>query len=175
MTIKKKRDPIKRQAASTKRSRLSDEQIVKTCSKNKLLLSNSIYGLRFQCLGSGKCCRCRDGYGYVYLSLADRRQLSKLFGIHTLSFTITYTEKTDGLFHLKRFKKNCPFLENKRCTVYRARPIQCRTWPFWPENIIAAKWKQKILNYCPGVGKGELYSKSEISRIFSKLKGVPGI
>ena len=23
----------------------------------------------------------------------------------------------------------------RACTVYPVRPLQCRTWPFWPENL----------------------------------------
>jgi Fe-S-cluster containining protein len=29
----------------------------------------------------------------------------------------------------------CAFLDGARCTVYEARPTQCRTFPFWKENL----------------------------------------
>ena len=25
------------------------------------------------------------------------------------------------------------------CSIYRARPAQCRTWPFWPENLLSKR------------------------------------
>lgn len=57
------------------------------------------------------------------------------------------------------------FLEGKQCSVYEARPTQCRTWPFWPENMDAKTWDEDVVSYCPGVGKGKLYSQSEIKKL----------
>lgn len=74
--------------------------------------------------------------------------------------------KTDGFTHLKEIKKNgdCQFLSKKKCSVYKARPTQCRTWPFWSENMNAKTWNTEISNFCPGVGKGKLIKKSEIDK-----------
>jgi Fe-S-cluster containining protein len=48
------------------------------------------------------------------------------------------------------------------CTVYEARPVQCRTWPFWPENVeTPADW-ERTRQGCPGSGRGRHYSESEI-------------
>ena len=31
---------------------------------------------------------------------------------------------------------DCVFWDRQAgCTVYAARPVQCQTWPFWPENV----------------------------------------
>ena len=92
-------------------------------------------GLRFECQGEGKCCVTRGRYGYVYLSFNDRRRLAAHFKISTAEFTARYTEKEDGLYQLKYADKDCPFMKDNRCEVYDARPWQCRTWPFWPENM----------------------------------------
>ena len=48
-----------------------------------------------------------------------------------------YCDKTDGFTHFKEKNKEskCIFLDKKKCSVYEARPIQCRTWPFWKENM----------------------------------------
>lgn len=110
-------------------------------------------GIRFQCQGSGKCCVSRGDYGYVYLTLADRRRLAAGLGIPTRQFTREYCARTEGLFHLANGEGPCMFLEDKRCTVYDDRPTQCRTWPFWPENMKAKAWSA-IAEYCPGVGQG---------------------
>jgi len=119
-------------------------------------------GVRFECQGTGRCCVSRGNYGYVYLTLKDRQRLAKHIGLTTQTFTRQYCKKTAGHFHLKEFKKACSFLEGKGCTVYEARPAQCRTWPFWPENMNARTWSKEVEAYCPGVGKGRLYSKEEI-------------
>jgi Fe-S-cluster containining protein len=131
-------------------------------------------GIRFECQGSGKCCMARGDYGYVYVSLQDRRRLAVHLGISTILFTDRYTEKTDGLFHLKNPEKDCPFFHDNRCTVHQSRPRQCRTWPFWPENMKGEVWEREIASYCPGIGKGRLYSAEEIKDIILSGKEVPG-
>lgn len=120
--------------------------------------------MRWECQGSGKCCVSRGQYGYVYVTKADRRRFAKHFGISTTEFTKKYCEKDEGLFHLKEdpSKGECQFLVDNQCSVYEARPTQCRTWPFWPELMNAKSWNSEVKNFCPGVGKGRVWSASEI-------------
>ena len=125
-------------------------------------------GIRFECQGTGRCCVSRGSYGYVYFTLKDRQRLAKHLGLTTQAFTRQYCKKTAGHFHLKEFKEACRFLEGKGCTVYEARPAQCRTWPFWPENMNARTWSREVEAYCPGVGKGRLYSKEEILELLKE-------
>src|SRR5438093_6286206 len=112
-------------------------------------------GIRFECQGSAKCCVSRGQYGWVYLTLQDRKRLAAFFGLPTREFTRRHCEKTDGIFHLKEEpgRPECIFLEGKRCGVYEARPTQCRTWPFWPEVIGPKAWAREVRDVCPGVGK----------------------
>lgn len=122
-------------------------------------------GIRFECQGTGQCCTSRGSHGFVYLSLKDRQRFAKFFKIPTAEFTRKYCEKSDGWFHLRESKDDCRFLDGKRCSVYEARPTQCRTWPFWPEHMSPRAWKREVVSLCPGVGKGRLYSKEEITEI----------
>ena len=131
-------------------------------------------GLHFECQGSGKCCLKRGDYGYVYVTYRDRRRLAAYLGISTHIFTKQYTEITDELFHLKDPDKNCFFLKDNHCVVYDARPEQCRTWPFWSENMSRRVWEQEIGSYCPGVGKGKRYTAEEIEEILASGKDIPG-
>ena len=127
-------------------------------------------GIRFECQGSGRCCMSRGAYGYIYLSLADRRRMALTLGLKLSVFTRRYCDKTSGLFHLKNPEKDCQFLEDSRCNVYEGRPTQCRTWPFWPENLNARTWNHEVSNYCAGIGKGKLYSPEEILKIVEEAK-----
>ncbi len=124
-------------------------------------------GLRFECQGSGKCCTSRGEYGYVYLTLEDRRRMAQALGLRTSQFTRTYCTQTEGQWHLKDNPKSpdCIFLEDNKCSVYAGRPTQCRTWPFWPENMQAKNWRQDVAQFCPGVDRGRLYSAPEIDQI----------
>ena len=122
-------------------------------------------GIRFECQGSGNCCVSRGNYGFVYLSKKDIKKLSDEFKITEKNFVKNYCQKTDGFIHLKELKKNngnCIFLKDNKCTVYKSRPIQCRTWPFWPENMNTKTWNNDIAKNCPGVGKGKVKTKKEI-------------
>jgi uncharacterized protein len=121
-------------------------------------------GIRFECQGSGRCCVSRGKYGFVYLTLGDRRRFSKYFKMPLREFTRTYCQQTDGQTHLRESSErvNCIFLEGNRCSVYAARPTQCRTWPFWPENLSPKAWEREVVSFCPGVGKGRVRNESEI-------------
>jgi Fe-S-cluster containining protein len=126
-------------------------------------------GARFACQGSGRCCVSRGAYGWVYLTLEDRRRLARALGMPTRQFTREYCDKTDGLFHLRDIGPDCRFLAGRRCQVYEARPTQCRTWPFWPENMSARAWTA-IAAECPGIGKGRIVPREEIERILREQR-----
>jgi Fe-S-cluster containining protein len=125
-------------------------------------------GIRFECQDCGGCCLSRGEYAYVYLKAYDRKRLADFLRISTRDFTIRYTGKTDGILHLKDPDKDCLFLQDGRCSVYEARPRQCRSWPFWPENMKKKVWERDIASYCKGVGKGKLHSAEEIERIIER-------
>jgi Fe-S-cluster containining protein len=103
----------------------------------------------------------RGEYGYVYVNLADRRRFAEFLGIPTRQFTREYCTKTDGYFHLDNNGPACRFLDGPRCSVYEARPLQCRTWPFWPENMQPKAWAATA-RQCAGIGQGSVIPADEI-------------
>lgn len=129
-------------------------------------------GIKFECQGSSNCCISRGSFGYVYLSKKDIKLLSVHKNIKPSKFINLFCDKTDGFIHLKEINKNgeCQFLNKKKCTVYDARPTQCRTWPFWSENMKAKIWDKEISKFCPGVGKGKLFTQDNINKIINKDK-----
>ena len=126
-------------------------------------------GIKFKCQGSSICCISRRSYGYVYLSKKDLANIVNYFNISINLFKKKYCDYSDGYLHLKEIHSNgnCQFLDNKRCTIYTARPTQCRTWPFWKENMNSKKWNKEILSFCPGIGKGR---KISFIKIKNKIK-----
>ncbi len=127
-------------------------------------------GIQFECQGSGKCCSSRGEYGYVYMTKEDRQNMAKALDMPTRDFTLKYCRKEEGLYILKENpdSPDCIFLEKNKCKVYLGRPMQCRTWPFWPENMNAKRWKKDIVEFCPGINKGKLYSAEEIKTTLAK-------
>lgn len=125
-------------------------------------------GIRFECQGSGRCCMSRGEYGYVYVEIEDRRRMAKHLGMATSVFTKKYCTQAYGHYHLNDPDQDCQFLKGAKCGVYEARPTQCRTWPFWPENMNAKTWKTEIKSFCPGVDRGRVYSREEIELILEE-------
>lgn len=68
---------------------------------------------------------------------------------------------------------HCVFLRSdKGCRVYAARPLQCRTYPYWPETLRSrAAWRREGLR-CEGIGQGEVIPVGRIRAILAKQKKV---
>lgn len=124
--------------------------------------------MRFQCQQSGKCCISHGEYGFVYLTKEDRRNMAAVLGMRTSDFVRKHCDKTDGHWHLKENGPACSMLKNNKCTVYEARPMQCRTWPFWPETMSPKAWKKDVVKFCPGVNKGRLWSADVIDNVLEE-------
>lgn len=130
-------------------------------------------GIKFECQGSGKCCTSRGGYGFVYLTDDDQKRFAKHFKLTRAQFIQKYCGKKNGHVHLidpPEMKGDCMFLDDKKCTVYEARPEHCRTWPFWPENMNPRTWNNEIASFCPGVGKGKVHTYEEIKAALDAQK-----
>ena len=123
-------------------------------------------GINFECQGSSNCCVSRNNYGFVYLSKKDIIKIAKFTELKIEDFIKLYCDETDGFIHFKENNNNnnCIFLQNKKCSIYKARPTQCRTWPFWSENMKAKTWNLEISNFCPGIGKGKLINRNTIEK-----------
>ncbi len=48
------------------------------------------------------------------------------------------------------------------CSIYPVRPHQCRTWPFWRENLTSPRTWQQASQRCPGMNKGTFYPIEKI-------------
>jgi Fe-S-cluster containining protein len=60
---------------------------------------------------------------------------------------------------------------SKGCAVYEARPLQCRSYPFW-ESMLASRDAWEAMS-CPGMGKGNLHSVEEIDLFLSQQRAEP--
>lgn len=59
---------------------------------------------------------------------------------------------------------DCVFFDaqTRRCKVYRVRPRQCRSWPFWRSNVRTPSDWARTCRECPGSGRGPIVSPEEI-------------
>lgn len=122
-------------------------------------------GLRFSCIGCGKCCTIEDGL--VYLSDSDIQRLSKYLKLPREKFLKKYTHRENKHRVLNDFPNGeCIFYRHdKGCAVYPARPRQCRTFPFWKSILVSQSVWDNTARECPGMNIGKLYSAEEIDRI----------
>lgn len=113
-------------------------------------------GVRFTCQPDcGKCCTRHGEYDYVYLEREDVHRLASHLKLAVSTFRARWTQKDEGHTVLKMDGPACPFLDGARCTVYEARPAQCGSFPFWPENMKSRENWDELATFCPGVGQGD--------------------
>jgi len=84
----------------------------------------------FKCTGCGTCCRWT---GSVLLTDRDIAVMAARLALSELAFIERQTRLAPNRIQLALLDKadgSCAFLEDDCCTVYSARPEQCRSFPF---------------------------------------------
>ena len=118
-------------------------------------------GLRFQCLICGRCCGGQAGY--IWISPEEIQQAARMLGLRAGDFRSLYVAEYDrGLSLREMASGDCCMLHNGRCRIYAVRPLQCRTWPFWPSNLSSPRAWQEAAARCPGIGSGRLWTVPQI-------------
>ena len=126
-------------------------------------------GVCFTCKGCAHCCSSEAGY--VFLSAEDLKNIPSFLSISEKDFLERHTRRVDmGTYYqlslLERNDLSCEFLgKDGRCRIYPVRPLQCRTYPFWPYLFSDRALLEAEKANCPGIGEGRLYSESEIRKM----------
>jgi uncharacterized protein len=124
-------------------------------------------GLRFECTRCSRCCRHTPGY--VFLSSLDLDVLAAALGRDRQDVLREYCRRVPlGLARRISLKEkanfDCILWENGGCSVYKARPLQCRSFPFWSGCVSSPEEWENHGRQCPGIGQGALHSKQEIEK-----------
>jgi Fe-S-cluster containining protein len=118
-------------------------------------------GLNFSCHQCGNC--CTGPPGYVWLTDEEVLKMAAFLEITELEFRGNYAHKDLGRWTLNEvasdYGYDCVFLRRDEqgkalCSVYGARPVQCRTWPFWPENLKNRRAWRRAARHCAGMTAG---------------------
>jgi Fe-S-cluster containining protein len=128
-------------------------------------------GLRFSCTRCSSCCRFTPGY--VFLTEVDLKRLARGTGLSRSELASGYCRRIDvnGISRLSLKEKqnfDCIFWEQDGCRVYRQRPLQCRSFPFWASHMASARDWEGLKASCPGVGRGKIHTRRAIVRWLSK-------
>ncbi len=127
-------------------------------------------GLRFECTLCGAC--CTGPPGVVLVSDEEGALIAARLGISPEDFFERYTHPTsDGASInelLNAHGYDCVFLDRESdpgkaaCSLYEDRPVQCRTFPFWPEHIRSPRDWNRLMSHCEGIGRGDVIPVDEI-------------
>jgi uncharacterized protein len=120
-------------------------------------------GLRFTCTQCGNCCTGFEGY--VWVNEEEIGKIAECIGKSVEETRRDHTRVVGRRISLTEVgDHDCTFFdpEKRGCTIYQARPRQCRTWPFWRSNLESPETWREIQTNCPGAGKGNFFSLEEI-------------
>jgi Fe-S-cluster containining protein len=142
-------------------------------------------GLQFTCSQCGNC--CTGGPGFVWMSRDEIVRLAEFLKITPEETVERYCRKVDGKFSLNEVRDpatgsyDCIFLKEmpappakdgqitqsrRGCSIYPVRPLQCRTWPFWPENLSSRKMWDHQARKCHGMNApGRSFTLGQIHAI----------
>lgn len=128
-------------------------------------------GLRFRCTQCGDCCTGAEGY--VWVNQQEVEELAAARGMTPAVFERRFVKRVGIRRSLKERKGgDCVLLDadTRRCTVYNARPRQCRTWPFWDSNLRSPEAWAEAAEACPGCNKGNLVPLEQIVEQAAKIR-----
>lgn len=129
-------------------------------------------GLRFSCTRCGSC--CTGPPGAVWFNAEEGKAIADLLGLDEAAFLKRFARRLEGRWSLRERETehghDCIFLDRSDpggrtgCRIHPVRPTQCRTWPFWPENLITQRsWTSaKLATPCPGMDEGRLVPIEQI-------------
>ena len=113
------------------------------------------FNFRFECQPG--CTNCCTQSGDVYLNEDDITRIASYLEMERPAFQKRYLRQCNYGKRLRiPLPRSCPFLLEGGCSIHEVKPLQCRAFPYWPENVeTRAAWKA-LRRYCPGVGVGSL-------------------
>ena len=125
--------------------------------------------IRFECQTG--CTRCCDTQGFVYITENDLQRIASHLGLMPQAFEEKYVIRYRRLLRLRKPRySQCHFLTAQGCSVHVVKPVQCRTYPFWPELVEDRTAWQDESQRCPGINKGELIQIGTACEIAAEMK-----
>jgi len=114
----------------------------------------------------------------VFLSQKDVTELASGCKLTYTEFVKKYCRwvlSADGTERLSLKEKtnlDCIFWDDG-CRVYKSRPLQCRTFPFWPSVLKRKETWELTGKDCPGINHGKLHDLAEIEKILESQEAHP--
>lgn len=112
------------------------------------------HGLNFKCTECGQC--CSGSPGYTWVTEAEITAIAQHLNLAIDEFSKKYLRYVDGRYALLEKRSgpdnyDCIFLKDKKCQIYTARPTQCRTFPWWTQNLASKEDWEEAARHCEGI------------------------
>jgi len=125
--------------------------------------------VRFEC--QPQCFKCCLKPGAIYFLDADIRRAAKFLQYSVARFKSEYLVEEDGLWLINVAEnQRCPFLTLEGCRIHESKPAQCKTYPFWQENLESRNFWNLTAMFCPGIGLGPMFPVAAIRKALRAFK-----
>ncbi len=120
--------------------------------------------LRFECeKGCTQCCRRP---GIVRMNSEDIRRAADYLGLSVAAFKGQFLSREGTYWNIEVMEnKPCPFLLESGCRIHPAKPAQCRSFPFWDENLVSQRTWKETQEECPGIGTGPVMPSEAVHEL----------
>jgi Fe-S-cluster containining protein len=122
--------------------------------------------LLFECTRCGRCCATAGDY-YVFLDAGEAERIRAHLRLSAAWFRRRYLERLDDDTQVLAASadERCIFLgPDGACRIYPVRPLQCRTYPFWPEVVASRRAWQQEARRCEGINRGRAVPVARVRR-----------
>lgn len=122
--------------------------------------------LHFSCTRCGRCCATSGDY-HVFLVAGEAERIRLRLGLSKSWFSRRYLRRLDDGQRVLAAgnDERCIFLDGQgRCSIYAVRPVQCRTYPFWPEIAGNRRAWHRERRRCEGIDRGDAVPVAKIRR-----------
>lgn len=125
--------------------------------------------VRFECQRCAKCCgdmpkRKRN----ILLLEPEVEQISTITGLRAAEFSTPSSGTEPYRYAMKKKEGKCVFLKGNACQIYLHRPLICRFYPFWLEELGAESYVFKVSGDCPAVGIGKVFGKEDFVKMLKE-------
>jgi Fe-S-cluster containining protein len=113
-----------------------------------------------------------DGY-YVFLSAAEAEAIRLYMQLSRRWFRRRYLERLEEgeLVTASGPDGRCVFLDSEgQCRIYPVRPLQCQSYPFWPELVCSKTAWQREAHRCEGINRGKVVASGRIRKFYNACR-----
>mmetsp|Transcript_14612 Transcript_14612/g.24929 ORF Transcript_14612/g.24929 Transcript_14612/m.24929 type:complete len:197 (+) Transcript_14612:65-655(+) len=135
---------------------------VRNIQKRSFVLCNSgdewfaRESVSFHCTQCGKCC---SNPGTVWANQEEIRKIATHLSLSEENFVSEYAKYFgNGWFQLKKKEDTfeCFFLNDGLCSINAVKPLQCSTYPYWPDVVTnPGSWMIEARDVCEGINHEE--------------------